>query len=129
MWGADTITVTKNEILYSLNKPDDFILAIVEFLDGGEHKTHYLRPRPLVSDYAIADWVQEGSGGRALQRRRGGQWLLILCNADGIKSAAALRQAGVPAPDATNLAERQKPPKAQYRRTNEQCYRHPRELL
>ena len=26
--------MTKNEILYSLNKPDDFILAIVEFLDG-----------------------------------------------------------------------------------------------
>src|SRR5262249_3034893 len=25
--GAATITVTKNEILYSLNKPDDFILA------------------------------------------------------------------------------------------------------
>src|SRR5882762_9373950 len=32
--GAPTITVTKNEILYSLNKPDDFILAIVEFGDG-----------------------------------------------------------------------------------------------
>ena len=29
--GAPTITVTRNEILYSLNKPDDFILAIVEF--------------------------------------------------------------------------------------------------
>ena len=29
--GAETITVTRNEILYSLNKPDDFILAIVEF--------------------------------------------------------------------------------------------------
>ena len=41
--GAETITVTKNEILYSFNKPDDFILAIVEFFDGGEHKTHYLR--------------------------------------------------------------------------------------
>ena len=25
--GAATITVTKNEILYSLNKPEDFILA------------------------------------------------------------------------------------------------------
>ena len=34
--GADTVTVTKNEILYSLNKPDDFILAIVEFLDGDD---------------------------------------------------------------------------------------------
>jgi Domain of unknown function (DUF3883) len=30
--GAETVTVTKNEILYSLNKPDDYILAIVEFL-------------------------------------------------------------------------------------------------
>ena len=29
---ADTVTVTKNEILYSLNNPENFILAIVEFL-------------------------------------------------------------------------------------------------
>jgi hypothetical protein len=41
--GAATITVTKNEILYSLNKPEDFILAIVEFSDSDNHRTHYLR--------------------------------------------------------------------------------------
>ncbi|MGI6414492.1 MAG: helicase-related protein [Thermoguttaceae bacterium] len=41
--GAATITVTRNEILYSLNKPEDFILAIVEFLDGDAHRVHYLR--------------------------------------------------------------------------------------
>jgi SNF2 family DNA or RNA helicase len=41
--GAETITVTRNEILYSLNKPDDFILAIVEFMDDGSHRPHYLR--------------------------------------------------------------------------------------
>ncbi len=43
---ATTITVTKNEILYSLNKPDDFILAIVEFkgdLHNGDHQVHYVR--------------------------------------------------------------------------------------
>ena len=42
--GADaaTVTVTKNEILYSLNSPDDFILAIVE-LDGDSHRVHYVR--------------------------------------------------------------------------------------
>ncbi len=43
---AATITVTKNEILYSLNKPDDFILAIVEFngdLQDGDHQVHYVR--------------------------------------------------------------------------------------
>ena len=35
--------MTRNEILYSLNKPDDFILAIVEFIDTDKHKVHYLR--------------------------------------------------------------------------------------
>jgi len=43
---ADTVTVTRNEILYSLNKPDDFILAIVEFIDADRHKVHYVR-RPF----------------------------------------------------------------------------------
>ncbi len=41
--GADTITVTKNEILYSLNMPEDFILAIVEFHAGDTHRVLYLR--------------------------------------------------------------------------------------
>jgi hypothetical protein len=41
--GAATITVTRNEILYSFNKPDDFILAIVEFFDDDTHRVHYLR--------------------------------------------------------------------------------------
>jgi SNF2 family DNA or RNA helicase len=40
--GAPTITVTRNEILYSLNKPDDFILAIVEFHADGSHQVHYI---------------------------------------------------------------------------------------
>ena len=40
---AATVTVTRNEILYSLNKPHDFILAIVEFLDGDTHRVHYVR--------------------------------------------------------------------------------------
>ena len=41
--GADSVTVTSNEILTALNKPEDFILAIVEFLEGGQHRVHYLR--------------------------------------------------------------------------------------
>ena len=44
--GAATITVTRNEILYSLNKPEDFILAIVEFQLEGAHRVHYVR-RPF----------------------------------------------------------------------------------
>ena len=40
---ADTVTVTKNEILYSLNTPEHFILALVEFLPDDAHRVHYLR--------------------------------------------------------------------------------------
>jgi hypothetical protein len=40
---ADHFTVTKNEILTALNKPEDFVLAIVEFLNEQEHRVHYVR--------------------------------------------------------------------------------------
>jgi len=66
---ADTITVTRNEILYSLNKPDDFILAIVEFVDANTHRVHYLR-RPFHREpdfgvtsvnYDLADLLARGT--------------------------------------------------------------------
>jgi hypothetical protein len=44
--GEATLTITKNEILYSFNKPEDFILAIVEFFPNDSHRVHYLR-RPF----------------------------------------------------------------------------------
>lgn len=41
--GADTITVTKNEILTALNKPDDYILALVIFHADDQQSVHYVR--------------------------------------------------------------------------------------
>lgn len=41
--GADVLTVTKNEILHSFNKPDAFVLALVEFHDRDRHEVRYLR--------------------------------------------------------------------------------------
>lgn len=40
--GSTTVTVSKNEILTALNKPDEFILAIVE-VNGDETHTVYLK--------------------------------------------------------------------------------------
>ena len=40
--GADTVTVSRNEILTGLNKPDSYILAIVE-VDGSETRITYLK--------------------------------------------------------------------------------------
>lgn len=52
--GSDTVTVTKNEILTALNKPEDFILAIVE-VDGNKTRTVYLKqPFTNQPDFSIA---------------------------------------------------------------------------
>jgi hypothetical protein len=40
--GAKTVTITKNEILTALNKPDEFILVVVE-VDGETTKPYYVR--------------------------------------------------------------------------------------
>ena len=52
---ADTITVTKNEILYSFNEPDQFILAIVSFDDEQTHRVRYLR-RPFEGSGITTDF-------------------------------------------------------------------------
>lgn len=52
--GAQTLTVTRNEVLYSLNKPDDFILAMVEFSgDGGERVRYLRRPFQKEPDFGV----------------------------------------------------------------------------
>ena len=40
--GATTVTVTRNEILTALNKPDDLYLALVE-VDGEETSVRYVQ--------------------------------------------------------------------------------------
>jgi len=58
--GADTVTITKNEILTAFNKPEDFILAIVE-VDGDEAVPRYVRqPFQREPDFGVTtvnyDW-------------------------------------------------------------------------
>jgi len=51
--GAETVTVTKNEILTALNKPEQFILAIVE-VDGEAATPCYVRqPFSREPDFAV----------------------------------------------------------------------------
>jgi hypothetical protein len=44
--GAETVTITCNEIRTALNKPDAFILAIVTVSNGFAHEPQYIR-RPF----------------------------------------------------------------------------------
>jgi hypothetical protein len=53
--GAETVTVTKNEILTALNKPDDYILALV-FVgpNGADHPRYLTKPFEQEPDFATA---------------------------------------------------------------------------
>lgn len=52
--GSTTVTVSHNEVMCALNRPDAFILALVE-VDGGVTRTTYIR-RPFTNppDYTVA---------------------------------------------------------------------------
>jgi hypothetical protein len=51
--GADTVTVTRNEIMTALNKPEDFILAIVT-VNGDNAEPRYVRqPFKREPDFAV----------------------------------------------------------------------------
>tara|TARA_R110002110_G_scaffold240881_1_gene457169 strand:- start:801 stop:1244 length:444 start_codon:yes stop_codon:yes gene_type:complete len=62
-------------------------------------------PVVVVADYAIADWSQDGRGGRALLRQHDGSWSIVLCSGDALKDEKFLADAGVPSADAPTLAK------------------------
>lgn len=65
--GSTTVTLSRNEILTALNKPDEFILAIVE-VDRAQTKTMYIcKPSTSAPDqgacrvnYEIAEIIANG---------------------------------------------------------------------
>ncbi len=70
--GADTVTVTKNEILSALNKPEQYILAIVE-VDGETARAPIYIRKPFVREpdfgvtsvnYKLAELLDKGEAPR-----------------------------------------------------------------
>ncbi|CAD5371850.1 conserved exported hypothetical protein [Rubrivivax sp. A210] len=64
-----------------------------------------LKVQPIVvaADHGIADWFQGSRGGRALMRRHGALWSIVLCSGDGLKDVNALQMAGIAAGQAAQL--------------------------
>jgi hypothetical protein len=61
-------------------------------------------PIAVDGEHAIAGWTQGERGGRALLRKRGAAWAVVLCSGDALKEAAVLIEAGVPEASARRLA-------------------------
>ena len=61
-------------------------------------------PIVVAGEYAISDWAQTATAGRALLRKTANGWAIHLCSGAGLKDAANLVTIGVPADVAAQLA-------------------------
>jgi TonB dependent receptor len=80
---------------------EDAVRHLLHSTFGKPEQKLLVEPVVITAGYAVAGWTQGDMGGRALLQHKHGNWTLILCAGDGIKSAEALRQAGM-APDAAS---------------------------
>ena len=62
-------------------------------------------PIVVAGEYAVSDWAQGGTGGRALLRKTDKGWAIHLCAGDALKDAAQLVGLGVPEAEAHHIAE------------------------
>jgi hypothetical protein len=61
-------------------------------------------PVAVEGGWAVAGWLQDVRGGRALLNKRHGQWVIVVCGGDGLRQASTLAQTGMKAAEAQALA-------------------------
>jgi hypothetical protein len=61
-------------------------------------------PIAVAGEHSVAGWTQGDMGGRALLRRKGHEWQLVLCSGDQLKSAETLAKVGLSADAAKTLS-------------------------
>jgi hypothetical protein len=62
-----------------------------------------VRPVAVSGGFAVAGWIAGERGGRALLKKQGDAWHVVLCSGDGIRTAWGLVAAGVPEETAAAL--------------------------
>ena len=62
-------------------------------------------PVTVQGDHAIAGWLQDQRGGRALLRKGSHGWRVVLCAGDSLLDPATLRSAGLAEQDAQQLSQ------------------------
>ena len=103
-----TLTVLTASVVTGVAEPAGTdATSISQLLHGmfdKPNETLSVGPVVVSGDHAVADWTQGDMGGRALLRRKQGGWIVTLCAGDAMKSSEALNTAGVPQPEAIQLA-------------------------
>jgi len=63
-------------------------------------------PVSIEGDYAVAGWLQEQRGGRALLKKEKNEWSIQVCGGDGLKQASTLVMAGMSKSIAEKLSQK-----------------------
>lgn len=63
-------------------------------------------PVSVEGTYAVAGWIQNDRGGRALLKKENGTWSIQVCGGDGLKQASSLTMTGMDQASANKLAQK-----------------------
>lgn len=63
-------------------------------------------PVSIEGEYAVAGWIQNNRGGRALLKKEKGEWSILVCGGDDLKKASSLSMAGIDSSSARKLAQK-----------------------
>ncbi len=88
----------------SSGDPQSDIPATLKAMFETPGKPLTIRPVVAHGDWAVAGWVQDGRGGRALLKKGNAGWTVHLCSGDSLKDADALQKIGVTRDDAHAIA-------------------------
>ena len=63
-------------------------------------------PVSIEGAYAVAGWIQNDRGGRALLKKSNGKWSIQVCGGDGLKQLSSLTMTGMDQASASRLAKK-----------------------
>jgi hypothetical protein len=63
-------------------------------------------PVSVEGAYAVAGWIQDAQGGRALLEKQRGQWVIVICAGDALLDPKTLIASGIPSTAAMRLLDK-----------------------
>jgi len=98
-----TVLATAQPLAAYAAETDTVRHVLMQMFDKPEQRLA-VDPVTVKGDIAVAGWAHGEMGGRALLRRKGADWQLILCSGDALKEARSLQQFGLTAEQAEAMA-------------------------
>lgn len=92
------------EFAFASSQDEHQIAAVMKQQFGKTDSPIAVDPIAIEGNYAVADWLQSGRGGRALLHKMKGQWFILICGGHGLTEADVLEATGMKRAAAIRLA-------------------------